>query len=119
MKILIVEDVELHAKMITLILEKFQRAEVIKTMDAFEAYAELVKNPDVDCIILDNTLPFVNGSVFLQKVVSEKRFKQIPVIVSSGSKDVDFVAMGAAGTLEKPYYPNALLEMLESCAVKK
>ncbi len=53
MKILIVEDLEFHRKLIGIMLTKVKNVEVISVPDAFEAYAALKAISDIG---LFNTL---------------------------------------------------------------
>ena len=59
MKILVVEDIEMHRKLITKILSKIKNIEIITAEDAFEGYAILKAIDDIELLILDHPMIYV------------------------------------------------------------
>jgi len=115
MKILIVEDTEIHAKMMIYMLNKLKKGEIITACDAFEGYAVLKAIPNIDVIIMDFRLPYVNGLEFIQKLRNTDLYKNIPVIISSADDDTEtFLKAGACSVLNKPYTQECLLLHIEN-----
>lgn len=77
-KILIVED---EQSLLKLLEVTFQGGgyEVIKAINAEEAYQGLAKSPDL--VLLDILLPGESGLVVLQKIKKNRETKHIPVIM--------------------------------------
>lgn|SRR3989338_9322017 len=77
-KILIVEDEQSLLKLLELTF-KSNGFEVIKAINADEAYAALTKQPDL--VLLDILLPGESGLVILEHIKSDTKYKKIPVIM--------------------------------------
>ena len=115
MKILVVEDTEIDRKLITKILVRIKNIEVITAEDAFEGYAVLKAIDDIDLLVLDHQMPFVKGSVFIQKLRKASRFKNLLILVStSEGKIEEFVDNGANIGIQKPYTSSDLTFMVEA-----
>jgi CheY-like chemotaxis protein/two-component sensor histidine kinase len=97
---LIIEDDELFA----LVLKGFAVEKGYKTVVALKGdeglyYARKYKP---SAIILDMSLPVIDGSSLLQIFKSEPDLKNIPVHIISASANVKFDALGALAIFEKP-----------------
>lgn len=101
-KILLVEDLEEHVLLIKHALEESKlRNRVFVTMDGEEAleflyntgkYASEEKYPKPDIILLDLSLPKLDGIEVLKRIKSEEEIKDIPVIVLTVSiRDEDII----------------------------
>ncbi|MBI4359479.1 MAG: response regulator [Candidatus Jacksonbacteria bacterium] len=77
-KILIVEDEQSLLKLLEVTF-KNGGYEVIKAINAEEAYKGLEQNPDA--VLLDILLPGENGIVVLEKIKKNNKTKHIPVIM--------------------------------------
>jgi CheY-like chemotaxis protein len=79
-----------------------------------------LKAPPPDLILLDLNLPRMDGRTFLRRVRSHVKFKDLKVVVLSGSQldsDVrEAVDMGANGYLVKPPDIFGFLKMLDDLA---
>ncbi|MCP4604419.1 MAG: response regulator transcription factor [Proteobacteria bacterium] len=105
MKILIIEDSEFQAKMIHLALKESVNYQLYFALDAFEGYSLLKAVPEIDVIVLDNEMPYVNGEIFIEKLKQTDFYKNIPIIMSTvddSSADY-FLKAGADRCLKKPY----------------
>ncbi len=95
MKILIVEDLEFHRKLIGIMLTKVKDVEVISVPDAFEAYVALKAISDIGLLILDNKMPCVNGLQFFEYLRKHSNYSHIPIIFSSADNlDMDSIDNG-------------------------
>jgi CheY-like chemotaxis protein len=111
-KILVVED---NADDLELMRLAFRRGGIANPLLAAKDGAEaldllyqdaLAGRRDINLVVLDLTLPRVDGREVLKRIWDDKRLRHIPVIVLSGSKsDVDLISSyktGAVAFLRKP-----------------
>lgn len=84
---------------------------------------EYLKNSEVDLVLLDLLLPEVNGYQVLEEVKNTPEWHNIPVIVLSGTGDMDNVVrcveLGAEDFLPKPFNPLLLRTRIEGGLEKK
>lgn len=95
-KILLVEDLEPHVLLIKNALEESKmRERVFVARDGEEAldflfnrgdYASVDEYPKPDVILLDLGLPKIDGIEVLERVKSEEKLKDIPVVVLTASE---------------------------------
>lgn len=75
---------------------------------------DLLKKQKVDLVILDLTMPGLDGFAFLKFRYMNSTLASIPVIVLSGVKDEDDIQrameMGADQFIEKPFRPISILQ---------
>jgi two-component system response regulator len=96
LKILIVEDLEEHARIIMDALENTERekriwlcrdgAEALDFLYNRGTYASKKEYPKPDVVLLDLRLPKVDGLEVLNQIKGEKSLKDIPVIVLTASE---------------------------------
>jgi len=81
-----------------------------------EAY-ELMTKRMPKLILLDLLMPKINGFEFLEKLKSDKKYNNIPVVVVSALTDEDTISkvykMGAVNYIKKPVDLNYLLEVVK------
>lgn len=96
-KILIVEDEEFLAKMLSRAL-KDKKHEIILASSGEEALRKVKEKPDF--ILLDIMLPDVDGVEILKQIKTDKETKDIPIIVSTnlGGEDTVSKIVQAGGT---------------------
>lgn len=108
-KILVIEDDKTYQNMIEDILTP--QYETIFTESVKEALA-ILKRISVDLILLDLTLPEMNGFDFLRCISRKPLIKNIPVIIlSDSSTEADEekgLTLGAVDYIKKPYNPNII-----------
>lgn len=81
--VLLIDDSNIH----NLALKEFLSVKIencTTAETASEAFSELDKNADYDCIILDMYLPDADGKDVIRKLKNNDRYKDIPVIIYSG-----------------------------------
>jgi CheY-like chemotaxis protein len=92
--------------------------EVISAEDGVIAMQRLEEHPDIDVIVLDRMMPNMNGMEVLEKVKSDTRFREIPVIMQTAAASSEQVLQGIkAGVyyyLTKPYEDVMLLSIVKS-----
>ena len=81
-KILLVEDQELQSDYIK---NSFagHNINVLQTFSLTSAWAKLNEEENIDCIILDLSLPDGNGLDLIEKIKSSEKLSQIPIIINT------------------------------------
>ena len=121
MKILIVEDEEILAKVLKEKFEDFQ-LEVAVAKDGENALA-MAADLNPDAILLDIILPHKDGFEVLKELKENPKLKQVPVIVlSSLGQDEEIkraLRLGAADYFVKTQHPiNEVVEKVRSYLIK-
>jgi two-component system, OmpR family, response regulator len=79
---------------------------------AQDAREILRRGPLPDAVLLDVTMPLIDGPTFLRELRQDMAFDRLPVIFMTARtslEDVEsYLAMGAAGVLAKPFDPTRL-----------
>ncbi len=78
-RVLIADDDVRNIFSITKALEQY-KMKVIPAMDGKEALELLEENKDTDIILMDITMPKVDGYEAITRIKNDKRFKHIPII---------------------------------------
>lgn len=103
-RVLIIDDIPSNIKMLASILA--DNYEIFFATSGSEAI-ELLSNQDVDIILLDIVMPEMNGYAVLEKIKSETRLKDVPIIFLSARNapedEVHGLQMGAADYITKPF----------------
>lgn len=121
MKILVVEDEEVLAKVLQEKLEK-SGYEVALAGDG-EAALTLAKSFNPDAVVLDLLLPKKNGFEVLEVLKSDETTKMTPVVVVSNlGEDSDIkraLALGAADYYVKSEHPiNEIVEKIKNALLR-
>lgn len=116
-QILIVEDNEINRAMLTEILSS--EYEVLEAENGQEALSVLKRYKEkISLILLDITMPVMDGYTFLSIMKAEPEYASIPVIVATTSdREEDEVAAlshGASDFVAKPYRPQVILHRAAS-----
>ncbi|UTJ07868.1 response regulator [Arcobacter roscoffensis] len=84
---------------------------------------DLIKNYNIKGVLLDLTLPDMDGIDVLKQLKSQAHTKNIPVhIISSKDKNKETLELGAIGYLQKPVYDgdiNSVISSIDSFQEKK
>ena len=115
--ILVVEDNELNREMLCAMLE--DRYNVLQAENGKEGLEVLQENyRDISIIVLDVQMPVMNGYEFLHAVKDDDLLKEIPVIVATGSSDIEeeerCLELGATDFVIKPYKRNIVLKRISN-----
>ena len=97
--VLIVED---DTFLLSLLEKKFKLAEIqsYSAMDVNEARS-VMQNKKIDVILLDIVLPGESGITFLREIKADKKWKSIPVIITSNLGQSEEIQSGLeAGATE-------------------
>lgn len=116
-KILVVEDNEINRTMLsTLLLSEY---DVLEAENGQVALSVLKAHKDeIALILLDITMPVMDGYTFLSIMKADQAYAAIPVIVTtqSDSEDDEVAALshGATDFVAKPYKPQIILHRVAS-----
>ena len=116
-QILIVEDNEINQEMLRVILE--EQYSVIEAENGQEALTLLWKyKNDIALILLDVTMPVMDGYTFLEQIKKDPELSLIPVIVTaqndSEADEVAALGHGATDFVPKRYRPQIILHRVAS-----
>lgn len=106
MKILVVDDSTLYLSMVDKYLHEIPRiSEIILCSKPYEVM-DIVKEKDIDIIILDVVMPEVSGFQLLETLRSDERYDDIPIIMFTSLSDPDSYKrcyeLGASDFISKP-----------------
>ena len=111
-KVLIIEDNECLLRVMNHFFGK--RYEVIPTKNGLEAMRQLDSGVLPDLILLDWDMPVMSGQTFLEGIRTSNFYKDIPVILISGSVPVEELKnTTAASYFSKPFDPNKLNDQIQ------
>ena len=112
LKILAVDDSIVQRQNLANTLRK-AGYQILQAANGTDAIAVLEKNLDINLVICDIEMPYMNGFEFLGYCHQDPRFSQIPIVMlttRSGDKHRKFaLALGAKEYLTKPYSNEELL----------
>lgn len=124
MTILVIDDTEEVREILGAILEEDGYADVIMLDSASAAFSLLaLDDPDappasIDLILLDITMPVVDGIEACRRIRSDPRYADVPIVMTTGRADISSVsaslACGATDYLTKPLKAIDLLACVRS-----
>jgi signal transduction histidine kinase len=95
-----------------------QRLHVVTAADGQEALDELDRHPMLDAMLLDLTMPRMDGLEALGRIRAQSRFRDLPIIVLTGrimpGERERCIAAGASDYLPKPVDVGELLGVLRT-----
>jgi len=116
-RILIAEDFEENRIALKLIL-KHTGFDVIEAEDGQQAI-EAVRREEPDLVLMDITLPVIDGLQATREIRSDEKFERLPIIVVSAhdNEDVRRQAAEAGGSeyISKPIEIEELKKLIEGC----
>lgn len=119
LNVLAVDDEELNLDIMQEYMEE-SNIHCITAHDGVEAIETLNHSGNIDVIVLDRMMPNMNGIEFLNKVKSDPRYKEIPVIMQTAASANHQVAEGIdSGVfyyLSKPYSKEVLLSLIRAAS---
>ncbi len=114
--VLVVDDDPLVRRLLTKLLEKRFGATVREAADGYAGYMAVEADPP-DLVLLDVSMPIVDGPAMLEKLRGEERFKDLPVVTISAAGERDVVVrmleLGVLDYLRKPLNLIAVQKRLE------
>lgn len=115
-KILAIDDDNSIRALLEILLQK--RYEVVSKEDGIGALLWLEQGNIPDLIIADIQMPKMNGSEFVKTIKKSGYFRDIPIVMLSGTDDISVkqqcMEAGVTKFYQKPFNPNDLLAYIES-----
>lgn len=91
-RVLLIEDIEIQSNELASQF-RLRNIEVQQAFNGKEALAILDKDSNFDCLILDMKLPDISGIDLLEKIKSDQRLFEIPVVINTAMElDKDILA---------------------------
>ena len=117
--VLVVDDFAMNLRLVNEILSEYYDVHIAKSgMKAFE----VLKNSHIDLIILDLIMPEMSGTDFLKVIKQLDLYKDIPVIIMSGRKDLSSFkyaySHGIVDYIGKPFQKETLLLKVNDAFIK-
>ena len=120
--LLVVDDNEDNRFTLTRRLAREGYANVVTANDGRQGL-ELLRSQDVDLVLLDISMPELNGYQVLEQLKNDPRLRDIPVIMISAVDEIDSVVrcieLGAEDYLTKPFNPTLLRARVGASLEKK
>ncbi len=111
--ILVVDDDEMNLHIARMILEKKLSCSVITATGGKQAL-EILERQFISLVLLDVLMPEMDGIETLEKIRSNEKFEDLPVIMLTATVDKDVIRksinLGVTDYIKKPFLPNELLE---------
>ena len=111
-KILVVDDDSFSSALLSRQLQTEGHEKIECATDGSEALRLLEAHADYDLVLLDIIMPGMSGIEVLQKIKSDQRLRNIPVIMLSGVEDMDVITEslqhGADDYIAKPFNQSLL-----------
>ncbi|MDX1975557.1 MAG: response regulator [Rickettsiales bacterium] len=116
-KVLIVDDEEFNLDILNDYLTDADY-DVVSASNGKLALDALIKNSDIDVIVLDRMMPVMDGMEMLSKLKAHEEWKNIPVIMqtaaASSQQIMEGVQAGVYYYLAKPYDESLLLSIVRA-----
>ena len=113
-----VEDGVLDRKLLALHLQRGGYEPRIAS-DGLEAWEIITRDP-FDVVLLDRSIPSLDGIALLQRIKAHPRLRMLPVILQTAAvapeEILEGIRAGAYYYLTKPYDPQMLLEIVRAAA---
>ena len=114
---MIAEDFEENRTALTLIL-KYAGFDVIEVENGRQA-VDAVRREEPDLVLMDVTLPVVDGLQATREIRSEEKFERLPIIILSAhdNEEIRRQAAEAGGSeyLSKPFEVAELKKLIDGC----
>ncbi len=121
MRILVVDDLELNRDLLVRRIARLGHA--TGTASNGREALEQLRAQDWDLVLLDITMPEMDGYAALQQIRAGPRLAQLPVVMVSAIDETDSVVrclvLGADDYVSKPFNPVVLQARIESSLAKK
>lgn len=115
-RLLVVDDEERIREVVRACLEDLIGWEVALADSGANALLQAKTEP-IDAILLDLSMPDMNGMEILQQLQAEPQTQSIPVILLTGHvlgiDQINFAELGVAGVIEKPFAPIEIGQQIE------
>lgn len=118
--LLVAEDDAFNRKLISMMLSRNEKINVVEASDGQEALSLLELN-QIDALLLDIHMPNIDGFEVLSIIRNNQKYKDFPIIVIT-SDEVEkkrSFSLGANAFLPKPFRQNELEKQVYNLFVKE
>jgi DNA-binding response OmpR family regulator len=119
--ILVVDDDFMNRMLLATNLE--EQGHSVKMAENGQKALEMLYNISLDMVLLDLSMPKMDGFQVLEKIKAEITLQHIPVLIISGEDDMENIVrcieMGAEDFLPKPFNSVLLRARIRACLEKK
>jgi len=117
MRVLVVDDSLTMRRVIKNLLAKIGITDVVEASDGLEALEVLEQTDGIDLILTDWNMPNMTGIEFVEKVRSNSKYDNIPIIMvttnASKSDIIRAIGAGVNNYIAKPFTPETIKEKIE------
>lgn len=115
-RILIVDDSRVSRKMLRNMLEHSGYVVVAEAINGKEGL-ELFEKMDPDIVLMDITIPEINGIESLRAIKKHRESAKVIIISAPGQsqRKIEVMKAGAEVFITKPYDDNEILEAIQKC----
>jgi len=102
--ILAVDDEPFNLDLIEAAFDEYENVNITNAINGQEAL-DLLETEEFDVVLLDISMPVMNGLEVLQKIRADERHKQLPVLIVTANpeKEHEAITLGASDFIAKPY----------------
>jgi CheY-like chemotaxis protein len=87
--------------------------------DGLEVLSRLEREPAIDLVLLDYSMPECDGEEVMRRVRADPRFESLPILLATATSIDLTVMQRASGLLRKPYPREVLLTMIQQMLAGK
>jgi len=115
--ILVVDDSRLIRNQVANLLQRYGYR-TVSASNGVEGLKCLLENKNIDLVILDVIMPVMDGRAMIEEIRSNKRIKDVPILVLTATKHVEMIAQcmeaGCNDYLVKPVNPRLLYQRVQN-----
>lgn len=115
LRVLVIEDDDDIAELLTLQLEFGLGATVVRARDGYVGLA-LLRSEHFDAAVLDLVLPGASGLTILERLRRHEVLTPVVVLTGYGDRASEVLRLGAFAVLSKPYVRSQLLDTVRDAA---
>jgi putative two-component system response regulator len=120
-RVLIVDDDPVHRALVCEVLAPSKHE--MTQVSSGEAALEVLRNRSFDVVLLDKSMPGLDGDEVCRRIRGELGLTMLPILMVTGNGDIDnltqSLSAGANDFLRKPYDPAELLARLDAAVCRK
>ena len=121
-KILMIEDNESNSDILRFIFER-EGYQVELAIDGHAGERLIIRTPPPDAVLLDVTLPFIDGFQLVQTIRRTAAWKHVPVVMLSGHANKSYIdqalRVGADEYFVKPFQRNELIQCMRKLVTRR
>lgn len=116
-KILVVDDSALFHQMYRIVFKRYPDCRLVSAMNGVEALEKLSHEDGIELVLLDISMPVMNGIQVLESIGGEALGKLPVIVISAEGMEEETrraMALGARACLRKPFQTSELHSLIEN-----